>query len=91
MTIKYEHHEGSQTEKPLKIDTFSSPTAVYLRRNIQRITRVDEMSGEEVFLWSYEEAKLTLPEWTAYLAEDTAAKVEYMAMMNGIDFEEGED
>lgn len=87
MTIKYKYHEGSQTEKPVKIDTFSSPTAVYLRKNIQRITRIDEMSGEKISLWGYEEAKLTLDEWTAYLAEDTAAKVEYMAMMSGIDFE----
>lgn len=88
MTPIYTHHEGSQVTKPAAIDTTSSKTAVFLRKNIEQITRQDEQSGEEVTLWSYDEAKLTNAEYTAYLAEDTAAKVEYIAMMSDIEFDE---
>ena len=69
MSIVYSHHEGSQAVKPTAIDTTSSKTAVYLRKNIERIIREDPMTGESVALWSYDEAKLTPAEWEAYKTE----------------------
>ena len=72
MNIQYQYHEGSQHIKPLAIDTNSSKTAVYLRRNIEQITREDETSGELVTLWGYEEAKLTIPEYEEYKSEAAA-------------------
>ena len=53
---------GSQPEKPAEFDTTSSPTTVYQRRNVQRITTED---GE---LWEYEERTMTHEEY-AVLAE----------------------
>lgn len=83
MDLIYELHEGSQTEKPATVDTTSSATVVYLRRNIQQITRADEMG--EVTLWQYEEARISHSEYEQFLAgqiEDltpyTVAKTAYI-------------
>ena len=66
MKLNYELHEGSQAEKPAVVDTTSSATVVYLRRNIRQITRVDEMG--EVTLWQYEEARISHSEYEQFLA-----------------------
>ena len=66
MKLNYELHEGSQAEKPAVVDTTSSATVVYLRRNIQQITRADEMG--EVTLWQYEEARISHSEYEQFLA-----------------------
>jgi len=66
MKLNYELHEGSQAEKPATVDTTSSATVVYLRRNIQQITRADEMG--EVTLWQYEEARISHSEYEQFLA-----------------------
>lgn len=72
MNIVYKYHEGSQSTKPLSIDTNSSKTVVYLRRNVEQITKTDPMSEEEITLWSYEEAVLTLDEYEQYKSEAAA-------------------
>lgn len=72
MNILYSHHEGSQAVKPLALDTASSKTAVYLRKNIEQITRTDPMTGESMTLWSYDEAKLTPAEYEQYKSEAAA-------------------
>lgn len=72
MNIVYKYHEGSQSTKPLSIDTNSSKTVVYLRRNVEQITKIDPMSEEEITLWSYEEAVLTLDEYEQYKSEAAA-------------------
>ena len=87
MTITYIHHEGTQTTRPLAIDTESSAKVVYLRKNIEQITKEDE-SGEEYTVWSYDEAKLTHEDYALYLGEDNSAKIEYVAMMTDVDLEE---
>lgn len=87
----YELREGSQEEKPKNIDTTSSATVVYLRKNIERITKVDEMSGEEVQLWQYEEAIVTHDEYDEYVATaQTKARsdIDFIAMMTGVDLDE---
>lgn len=85
MTINFTHHEGSQEEMPLAIDTESSKSIVYLRKNIQQIEKEDKQSGETVTLWSYDEAQLTQDEYALYLGENNSAKIEYVAMISDID------
>lgn len=72
MIINYQHHEGSQATKPLLIDTNSSKSIVYLRENVEEITKKDEQSGEEYSIWSYDEAQLTLEEYEVYKSEAAA-------------------
>lgn len=67
MDIIYRKSEGSQAEKPKAIDTTSSSTVVYLRKNIQQEER--EYDGEKVKLWVYDEAILTHDEFEEYMAE----------------------
>ncbi len=47
------------------IDQTSSSKYVYLRRNIERITRIDG-SGNPVTLWQYDEAVVTHEEYAPY-------------------------
>ena len=77
MNIQYKLHEGSQSEKPSTVDTTASATVVYLRKNIERITRIDETTGEEYQLWQYEEAILTHDEFEQYMAENIAEITPY--------------
>lgn len=62
--------QGSQPETPGEFDTTSSPTTVYQRRNVQRVT-VDEAE-----LWEYEERTMTHEEFAVLLAQMDAAKFE---------------
>ncbi len=85
MTVDYTYHEGSQETKPATVDNTSSKDKVYLRRNIERITKEDPQSGETIELWGYEEAELTPTEYATYVGEDGVAKAEYVAMMTDVD------
>lgn len=55
---------GTQEEKPKEYDFEGSPGKVYVRRNIRRdtITSMDE----EIEVWKYEEALMTMEEFGAY-------------------------
>ena len=57
---------GSQSEKPLEVDTISSNSTVYMRRNIKEVEVENEVSGEKVTMWQYEERQLTPQEYTLY-------------------------
>ena len=57
---------GSQSEKPLEVDAVSSESTVYLRRNIKEVEIENEVSGEKVTMWQYEERQLTPQEYTLY-------------------------
>ena len=67
--LNYKKVEGSQAEKPLAIDTVSSNTTVYIRKNINKKTRKDEQSGVEVELWEYDEAQIDKDKYIGYLTE----------------------
>lgn len=86
MIVNYIHHEGTQDTIPRNIDTVSSKTVVYVRKNIERITKV--IDDEEIEMWSYDEAELNHNEYVEFLAEQTAAKADYIAMMVDVDVEE---
>ena len=83
MNIIYKHIEGSQAERPLEIDTTSSKSVVYLRKNIERVEHEDEQ-GNVYELWEYDEAQLTSDEYSIFLQEDIQSKVEYLIMMSDL-------
>ena len=58
---------GTQPECPADVDAASSPTTVYLRRNVKQITQTDE-DGESVQMWEYEEREMTMAEYSDMLA-----------------------
>ena len=50
---------GTQQERPEEVDRESSPTTVYLRKNIRQVEQKEaEDSGETVSVWQYEEQEL---------------------------------
>ncbi|MBS6194260.1 MAG: hypothetical protein KH828_01585 [Clostridiales bacterium] len=61
--------QGTQEERPEEIDRTSSPTTVYLRRNITQVERaVEGESGEQtVKEWQYEEQEMTVEEYEQML------------------------
>lgn len=67
MEIKWIAVEGTQAEKPVEIDTKSSPYVVYLRKNISQ--KEKESGDQAVTTWEYEEAMLTLAEYAEYQKE----------------------
>lgn len=55
---------GTQPERPEEVDKTSSPTTVYLRRNIEQVERkVSEDSEETVKEWKYEEREMSVEEY----------------------------
>ena len=68
MTLKWEYTEGTST--PAAVDSTSSPTTVYLTRNVQEKQR----EGETYY--AYETAKLTFAEYAEYIAEQRLDDVE---------------
>lgn len=51
-------------EQPLLVDTTSSPTTVYERRNIKEVAETLNAAGETVPKhWEYEQRTWTLEEW----------------------------
>ena len=92
MKLKYVKSQSSV--KPDLIDTTSSKVVVYLRQNIVENIKTDEISGEEIVFYEYEEAKLTKAEYQEYLKEleiidiqKQRADIDYIALMSGIDLE----
>lgn len=49
------------TEEPKAIDMTTSPTTVYERRNISKVTVEDENGS--VDMWEYEERQMTIEEY----------------------------
>lgn len=74
-------------EQPNELDTISSQTTVYLRKNIIAKTTTDE-NGETLTYYEYDECKLTKAEYQAYLIDKQRADIDYIALMSDIDLEE---
>ena len=92
MKIKYIKSES--TIKPELVDTTSSKTTVYLRKNIVEKEIMNEETGESTLYYEYDEAKLTKEEYQEYLKEleimdiqKQRADIDYIALMSGIDLE----
>ena len=50
---------GTQPDKPEEVDRTSSPSTVYLRKNIEQVTR--EVEGNDG--WQYDEKEMTVEEY----------------------------
>ena len=92
--MKLNYVKSQSSVKPDLVDTTSSKVVVYLRQNIVKNIKTDEMSGEETVFYEYEEAKLTKQEYQEYLKEleiidiqKQRADIDYIALMSGIDLE----
>ena len=92
--MKLNYIKSQSSVKPDLIDTTSSKSTVYLRKNIVENKKIDEMSGEETAFYEYEEAKLTKAEYKEYLKElgiidiqKQRADIDYITLMSGIDLE----
>lgn len=70
--INPNYRPSQSRETPDDVDTKSSKTTVYLHKNIKHYKvkeDPDDEQSKEVDMYSYDEAKLTYPEYNQYLAE----------------------
>ena len=89
--MKLNYVKSQSSVKPELVDTTSSKTTVYIRKNIVENKKTDEMSGKETVFYKYEEAKLTKEEYQEYLKEleiidiqKQRADIDYIMLMTGI-------
>lgn len=92
--MKLNYRKSESAELPEAIDTTSSKTSVYLRKNIAEKERKDE-DGNAYQYYEYDEAKMTKEEYEKYLDElavadirQQRADIDYIALMCGVDLEE---
>lgn len=86
-----EWYKSESAVRTDEVDTTSSRTTVYLRRNIVEKQREDEIDGEMHMYFEYDEAKLTKEEYAEYLKglsiidiEQQRADIDYLAIMTGV-------
>ena len=84
-------HKSESAVYPELIDTVSSQTTVYLRKNVVEKQVKDEMSDKAYTMYEYDEAKLTKNEYQKYLTEMSVidiqqirADVDYISFMTGV-------
>jgi len=89
--MKLNYRKSQSSIRPELVDTTSSKTSVYLRKNIVEKTETDEISGEERIIYEYDEAKLTKAEYEKYLQElsiadvqQQRADIDYIMFMTGL-------
>lgn len=80
-------YDSEANIEPVLIDTDSSPTTVYVRKDIEEKTRTEEETGEVITYYSYKEAKIPKTEYVSYMNEKNQADIEYLYMMEGFDYE----
>ena len=92
--MKMNYTKSESTIKPQLVDTTSSKTTVYLRKNIIEKERMDKETGDSTTYYEYDESKLTKEEYQEYLKEleiidiqKQRADIDYIALMSGIDLE----
>lgn len=68
--------KSSSNIAPQLLDTESSQTSVYIRRNVEEKQRTNEQSGETETYFEYEEACLTKLEYQQYVNEQLTAENE---------------
>lgn len=83
---------AESNEHPQTVDSISSKNWVYVCRNIEEHERVDEMTGDTVTYYTFEEMKIPKENYPIYeLETQNAANIDYIAMMNDIDLDEEEE
>ena len=76
LKMNWREVRGTQQEKPAALDTDSSPSTIYIRKNIRRITETTESGSCKA--WKYDEAALTKEEYAEY--EQLIAELESPAI-----------
>ena len=91
--MKLNYVKSQSTVKPELIDTTSSKTTVYLRKNIIEVERNDmnDDSSASTTFYEYDEAKLTKKEYQEYLKQleiidiqQQRADIDYILLMTGL-------
>jgi len=72
MDLKFKKVEGFV--EPQLVDSTSSPTVTYIHRNIERVTKTDPETGEEIQVWQFERATLSKAEYVMYCIEKGAGE-----------------
>ena len=85
MQLNWKYTES--TGRPLDVDEVSSPTSVYLAKNIVEKQRKDT-DGETVTYYEYQSAVLSKAEYNMYLTEKLQSDVDFLAMMTDVDMED---
>ena len=92
--MKLNYIKSQSSVKPDLIDTTSSKTTVYIRKNIIEKERIDNETGDSTTYYEYDEAKLSKEVYQEYLKEleiidiqKQRADIDYIALMSGIDLE----
>lgn len=84
--MKLKYYKSESDIKPSELDTASSPTTVYFRRNIKEVEVPDEGSLSSHISYEYEEAKVPRREYVEWLSDKNQADIEYLYMMSGVDY-----
>lgn len=85
MNIRWSNSES--TIRPAEVDIQSSPTTVYLHKDIREVIRED-MEDNAVTMYEYLEVAFTPIQYQSYLVEKQRSDIDYIAMMSDIDLEE---
>lgn len=80
-------YKSHSTTKPIELDTQSSPTTVYFRKNVVEIEIEDE-EGKKYTEYEYDEAKLSKVDYAIYLGDVNTANIDFLAIMTGVDIDE---
>ena len=83
-----DYYPSESDTMPDETDTESSPTTVYLRKNIHTEERTDPETGETRIVFVYDEAKVSRKDYDSYIAGKTQADIEYLYMMGGYEYDE---
>lgn len=83
-----EFYKSESLEKPVTLDFSSSPTTVYIRKNIEQVDVDDVETGEKKMVWKYDETKVSKTDYIAELKSrqdetDEAVQELILAMYGG--------
>ena len=85
--LNLDYYPSESDTMPDEIDTTSSPTTVYLRKNIRAEERQDIETGTSRTVYVYDEAKVPRQEYDNYLQEKSQADIAYLYLIGGVDYE----
>lgn len=83
--MNLDFYKAESTVEPDEVDAVSSPTTVYIRKNIRQDT-VQDVDGNEFTVWKYDEAKVSRQDFEEYRAEKQEADIAYLYMMEGFEY-----
>lgn len=87
--MEWYNSEGSR--EPLLIDCDSSPTTVFLRRNVQKVTKKMDDMDMEYEAWVYEECKISHDAYQQIMSDaqqKARSDIDFIAMVTEVDLDE---